>query len=358
VPVKARMFALAVCGSTLLSLFTMWFETHVVLMGLLVAAMSFVSGLVSAYGRRAIGLSVSAVLALLFGMAANRAALMTPLGYTGLFLAGGVAYALFSLAASALLDIRNRRMFLGEAVHAFSAYLSAKAELYDPQARTRLALENLVEAHAAFTEKLQAARDFIFLGRRTASRQRWMAALLALLDCFDTVVSSDADIETMRQSGHSDLLLRLKALTAAFADDTEELALALNSIDRRSQNQFHIHLDLARPELAAALRAYQHDPVGSWSRFRYQGHDYHLTRLTDLTTQDPIKLVQARVAAAQGVMRHQTIGLIGATFDDGSAGFYLLNGEYDGTPDGSGWAEELEIDHPRTDCSYHRTKAP
>jgi CDP-diacylglycerol pyrophosphatase len=138
----------------------------------------------------------------------------------------------------------------------------------------------------------------------------------------------------------------------------EELALALNSIDRRSQNQFHIHLDLARPDLAAALRAYQHDPVGSWSRFRYQGHDYHLTRLTDLATQDPIKLVQARVTAAQGVMRHQTIALVGATFDDGSTGFYLLNSEYDGTPDGSGWAEELEIDHPRTDCSYHRNKAP
>lgn len=138
----------------------------------------------------------------------------------------------------------------------------------------------------------------------------------------------------------------------------EELALALNSIDRRSQNQFHIHLDLARPELATALRAYQHDPVGSWSRFRYQGHDYHLSRLTDLATQDPIKLVQARVTAAQGVMRHQTIGLVGATFDDGSTGFYLLNSEYDGTPDGSGWAEELEIDHPRTDCSYHRNKTP
>lgn len=138
----------------------------------------------------------------------------------------------------------------------------------------------------------------------------------------------------------------------------EELALALNSIDRRSQNQFHIHLDLARPELAAALRPYQHDPVGSWSLFRFQGHDYHLSRLTDLATQDPIKLVRARVTAAQGVMRHQTIGLIGATFDDGGTGFYLLNGEYDGTPDGSGWAEELEIDHPRSDCSYHRGKMP
>lgn len=137
----------------------------------------------------------------------------------------------------------------------------------------------------------------------------------------------------------------------------EEIALSLNSIDRRSQNQFHIHIDLARPDLAAALRPYQHDPAGAWSLFRYQGHDYHLSRLSDLTLQNPIELVRLRVAAANGVMRHQAIALIGATFDDGSRGFYLLNSEYDGTQDGSGWAEELEIDHPRSDCNYHREAA-
>ena len=47
-----------------------------------------------------------------------------------------------------------------------------------------------------------------------------MAALLALLDCFDTVVSSDADIETLRQSGHPHLLRRLGALIADIAKET------------------------------------------------------------------------------------------------------------------------------------------
>lgn len=227
VSVKARMYALAVIGSTLVAMFSMLFEHHVILMGLLVAIMSFVSSLVSAYGRRAIGLSVSAVLALLFGMAANRYAVLPLQDYIVWFFAGGVSYAVFSLASSTLLDVSNRGLFLGEAVHAFSAYLEAKGELYDPQSPTQEALEKLVEAHAIFTEKLQAARDFIFPGRRTASRQRWMAALLALLDCFDAIVASDADVETMRQSGHTDLLLRLKALTLAVAADTEEIALAL-----------------------------------------------------------------------------------------------------------------------------------
>jgi CDP-diacylglycerol pyrophosphatase len=141
----------------------------------------------------------------------------------------------------------------------------------------------------------------------------------------------------------------------------QDIALALNSIDRRSQNQFHIHLDLARAGLGDALRAHQNDPAGTWSLFRFAGLDYHLMRLTDLASQNPVALVRARLAAendaaAQGEMRHQSIGLTGATFADGSTGFYLLNTAFDGTPNGSGWAEGLEIDHPRADCGYRRVQ--
>lgn len=143
----------------------------------------------------------------------------------------------------------------------------------------------------------------------------------------------------------------------------DEIVLALNSIDRRSQNQLHIHLDLARAGLSDALHAHDADPLGTWSSFSFQGVDYHLMRLTDLTSRNPIALVRARVAAekgseAQAEMRHQSIGLIGASFADGGSGFYLLNSSFDGTDDGSGWAEGLEIDHPRGDCSYRRFPAP
>jgi len=272
-PVKARMYGLAVTGATALVFLTMAADGHPVMMGFLVAAMSMVSGLVSAYGKRAIGLGVSAVLALLFGLAANQAALLPMSGYISFFAAGGISYAAFSLAVSVLLDGRNRRLFLGEAVHAFSTYMAAKAALYDPSARTDLALRNLVEAHAGFTEKLQAARDFIFLGRKTAARRRWMAALLALLDCFDMVVSSDADIETLRNSGHTDLLLRLKALAAAFAEDARALALALTTPGINFT--FNSHDD----EILALQAEVEQIAASSWGRetlatsaFRSTGH--------------------------------------------------------------------------------------
>jgi uncharacterized membrane protein YccC len=227
--VKARMYALATAGATLLTILTILADGHVVLMGLVVAGMSFTTGMISAYGQRALGLGVTAVLALLFGMAANQAGAMPIPLHVAIFASGAVAYSLYSLATSILLDSRNRRLLLSEAVHAFSDYLAAKSELYAPKARTRLALERLVQSHAELTEALQAARNMIFVGRKTPARLRWMAALLALLDCFDMVVSSDADIETLRASGQRDLLARLQSLMASFSADTEALALALTT---------------------------------------------------------------------------------------------------------------------------------
>jgi uncharacterized membrane protein YccC len=225
--VKARMLGLAILGTAALTVATIFSAASPWLMGLVVAAMSFVSGLISAYGRRAIGLGVAAVLSLLFGMAVPSSGSLPASVHVLIFAAGGAGYAAFALASSAILDDRNRRMFLGEAVRAFGTYVAAKAALYDPAERARLAFQTLIENHAALTDRLQQARDMIFVRARTPSQLRWMAALLALLDCFDTVVSSDADIETLRQSGHRHLMRRLKALAGGIADDIEALALAL-----------------------------------------------------------------------------------------------------------------------------------
>ena len=223
--IKTRMFALAIGGTTALTVLTILAQGSPWLMALLVATMSFVTGLISAYGRRAIGLGVAAVLALLFGMAVPGSIPM--LWHTAIFAAGGIGYAGYALLMGAVLDDRNRRLFLGEAVRAFGAYAAAKADLYDPQTRPRLAEQALIEAHAVFVERLQAARDMIFFGTRTSNRVRWMAALIVLLDCFDFILSSDADIETLRQSVHHHLMRRLGALTADIAEDAQELALAL-----------------------------------------------------------------------------------------------------------------------------------
>src|SRR6185312_11887002 len=90
----------------------------------------------------------------------------------------------------------------------------------DIKAEPRAAWQSLIEAHADLVEKLQAARDLIFTGGRT----RWVGGLIALLDAFDTILSSDADIETLRASPHRHLMIRFHGLLEAIAFDIYGLA--------------------------------------------------------------------------------------------------------------------------------------
>ena len=65
--VKAVLFAMAVGFATVLNGLTVLFSGQPALMALLVAAMSFGTGLISAYGRRGISLGLSCVLAVIYG---------------------------------------------------------------------------------------------------------------------------------------------------------------------------------------------------------------------------------------------------------------------------------------------------
>lgn len=222
---KARIFALDIAAAAIVTLLASltggipWFLAPLIIL------MGFSTGMLVAYGRRAVGLGVAAVLALLFGMATHKAPFAVQLVHTAIFAGGGVAYALIALVLNWLLDDRIRQLYLGEALLAFSRYIAAKAALYDLSIKQKDSLAGLVNAHADLVDRLQSARDMIFSGHRSERRARWIASLIALLDAFDTVLSSDADIETLRDSSHHHLMRRLQALTVDLAEDVHVLGL-------------------------------------------------------------------------------------------------------------------------------------
>jgi len=222
---KARIFALDIAAAAIVTLLASLTGGTPWLLGPLIAVMGFATGMLVAYGKRAVGLGVAAVLALLFGMATHKAPFATQLVHTAIFAGGGIGYALIAMLLNWILDGRIRQLYLGEALLAFSRYIAAKAALYDLNAKQKDSLAALVNAHADLVDRLQAARDMIFSGRRTERRARWIASLIALLDAFDTVLSSDADIETLRTSSHHHLMRRLHALTVNIAEDVHALGL-------------------------------------------------------------------------------------------------------------------------------------
>jgi len=127
--IKWRIFLLDITGASAATLLASLAGSSPWLLGPLIAVGSAGTALLSAYGRRALGLGVAAVLALLFGMATHAASLNLQLIHTAIFAVGGTAYAMVALLLALLLDDRTRQLYLGEAMLAFARYIAAKAEL-------------------------------------------------------------------------------------------------------------------------------------------------------------------------------------------------------------------------------------
>ncbi len=124
---KARIFALDIAAAAIVTLLASLAGGIPWLLGPLIVVVGFSTGMLVAYGRRAVGLGVAAVLALLFGMATHRAPFAVQLFHTAIFAGGGIAYALIALVLNWILDDRIRQLYLGEALLAFSRYITAKA---------------------------------------------------------------------------------------------------------------------------------------------------------------------------------------------------------------------------------------
>lgn len=192
----------------------------------LVAATGLWAGLISAYGKRAIGWGVSTILAVVLTLGADVIGFEGMVAHAVLISAGAIFYVLYALACAWFFDNRVRRLLMAEALRAFATYLRAKAQLYDPDKDNARAFTAMIEAHAAAVDKMQTARDAIYSRTKKVWQLRQARALIALLDAFETILSTDADIEILQKSQHRHLMRRLRGLTLALAADVERLAVA------------------------------------------------------------------------------------------------------------------------------------
>jgi uncharacterized membrane protein YccC len=187
------------------------------------------TGLISAYGKRALILSMTGVLTLVYAMGRHFATPGDAVFYLGLFTAGATFYVLYAGCFALLLDDRARRLLLAEAMRGFATYLRAKAALYNPDTDGPAAFRSLIDAHAALVDRLQAARDAVFSHRSHPIQKKRIDSLIALLDAFETMLSSDADFELLRRSRRRDLKSRINGFILMIAEEVEGLTLALRS---------------------------------------------------------------------------------------------------------------------------------
>jgi len=207
-------------------------------------------GLISAYGRWSLSVAMCSVLAFVFAMGQTFASPSDAGDHLMLTVCGALFYAVYALLVGWILDDRGRRLLLAEAMHAFAAYLRAKAAVYNPDTTGPAAFHALIDAHATLADRLQVARDNLFARRSHRIQLKRIDTLIALLDAFETVLSSDADIEILRAAPHRELMWRLNQLVNEMADEVERLTLALRA--RHGHATPHPHAEDVR-QLQAAL---------------------------------------------------------------------------------------------------------
>jgi uncharacterized membrane protein YccC len=197
------------------------------------------TGLISAYGRWVLSLAMTCVLSFVLPMGQNFATLSDAADHLLLFVCGALIYTTYAVGTAWAFDDRVRRLLLAEAMRAFVGYLRAKAALYNPDTEGPGAFRVLIDAHATLVERLQAARDTLFARRTHRLQLKRIDTLVALLDAFETVLSSDADIEYLRRVPRRELMWRLNRFVYLMADEVESLTLALRSRHAHTRPRIH-----------------------------------------------------------------------------------------------------------------------
>ncbi len=122
----------------------------------------------------------------------------------------------------------------------------------------------------------------------------------------------------------------------------DAIGLAINSVQGRSQNQLHVHIDCVQPDLRRYLARRAARMSERWADLgeAYSGHRYLAMRLDsrDLAGVDPFALL-ARIPAARQHMGNWTLAAIGMP-----RGFILLAGHVNPATNDNAASEEL-LDH-------------
>jgi uncharacterized membrane protein YccC len=225
---KARVLPLAWICTLVAALATALCRDMPWLEGLTIVITGVCAGLALAWGRWAIPISVSIMLAMVFTLGAPTAGLEDRLRYESLSALGGALYIPIALGLTRLHDASGRRITLSEVLREFAAYLRCVAQFYDDDADQCAVYMRVVEQQAALSDHLQAARSLISGARRQYDILRFFAAIVMLLEAFDGTVSAHADQAPLRlAAGHDDLARLVGDLIRQMADELDDMAVDL-----------------------------------------------------------------------------------------------------------------------------------
>lgn len=138
----------------------------------------------------------------------------------------------------------------------------------------------------------------------------------------------------------------------------DALGMVVNSIDGRSQDQLHIHVDCLRPEVRDTLRRLlptittQWHALGTPLSHRRQRYQAMWVSGEELSA-NPFKMLAASLPAGDRMALH-SLAVVGAYSPSGAPGFILLSGHVDRADGDHGNGDDLQD----LDCAIATHAAP
>ncbi len=196
------------------------------LMAPLLLVIGFASAMVTAHGKAALALSASMILSAIFMLGAELPGREAVRHHSLLFCLGGLAYLFYGAAMASLLERQHKRIALAGALRGFGAYARAKALLYDPGERPDAAYDQLIEQQVTLMERVEAARNLLLRHLSDPAERRLAAGLVALLDAFEIILSSQIDYALLQRhyGQRGTPLPALRDIVLRLADRLEMLA--------------------------------------------------------------------------------------------------------------------------------------
>jgi uncharacterized membrane protein YccC len=226
----------------------------------------FVAAMLTAFGKRAMPLSFSLLLAMVLTLGSADEWHGGAARYALLFVAGGGAYALYGTLIAWLSRLRIKRQALADALFELAEFARCSAAFFSAEEALEACYRALVAQQAVVAEKQQTARDLVFEGYKTSAEQRLVGILRDTIDVYEYILSTQTDHELLRcHYADSDVMPLLRDLMEKCADDLELVAYAILR-DRRPARRVRYMAELfalaheidRSPHLAAASGAPRH----------------------------------------------------------------------------------------------------
>lgn len=227
VRLKSRLLFSAALLTTLISLIESYLHRYPATEVIAVICVSFLSGMLNVYGKKAIALSFVCIFALIIGVGSPELA-SGQLEHAGWFGLGALLYACYALLSAGLLMYRTKQQALAESVFELAHYLDAKAAFFQQDADLNQCYSDLVAVQVSLVEKQQAARDQVFRRIVGARNVRLARILIGTLDVSEKVFSSHTDYGVLHQDfAGSDVLMLLRDLAQKVALDLRRIGYAI-----------------------------------------------------------------------------------------------------------------------------------